>query len=314
MFRFCLLILIVMLSGCVQEFSPLNADFDYSVNWSDATSQQFKFSAKTEDAVEYSWNFGDLEDPNVIQATGREVSHTYSTNGQHKVTLVVRKAGVTASGSVKTVTARVPQRDILILDFNSPNDQGQWIRQYNTNGNTGEELTIQNGYLRMRMTGSLHQGRSEVVYGLRHQYSIADLRNFRMVAKVGREELHSGDTRFAKIKIPVKEYNDGRGGDLGFDIFYENGVRKFRLAKSGRAAVVRTPEDACEEVIITIDNVDGSLRFFDSCTQSDWPVDEQVTLSGQVGMDVFYTCPTTTICGEDAYGAFSVDYLYIRAY
>ncbi len=196
---------------------------------------------------------------------------------------------------------------VLILDFNNPNDTKEWTRQYNTNGNTGEFLSVSNGYLIMRTTGNLN----DVVYGLKHSTDLSGLTNFEIVTKFGREELASGNPRFCHVKVPIKEYG---GRDLSLDILYQNGVRSLRVGRYGKEVLIKQiPANSCSEITFTVRSQNGKFELTDNCTNTIWFSDPQVSLAGSVGLDVYYVCPLGT-CGKDSYGSFAIDYIHVRKY
>lgn len=296
-----LFFLSVSISCHIEITDPPIAAFSYVVNQKGAYSEVV-FTNNSTNSKTYFWDFGDgttAADPNP--------QHLYASGGTYQVKLLAQGIGGNAGITNSVVIKPQSTSPILTLDFSNANDTKEWARQYNTNGNTGEFLTVSGGYLNMRTTGS----QNDIVYGLKHSGDLTGLTSFEIVTKFGKEELASGNPRFCHIKFPVKEYG---GRDLSLDILYENSVRSLRVTRYGKETIIKPiPTNSCSEITFTVRSVNGKFEVVDNCTNSTWFSDTEITLSGSIGLDIFYTCASGA-CGSNSYGSFAIDYIYVRKY
>ncbi|MPR36057.1 PKD domain-containing protein [Salmonirosea aquatica] len=277
------------------------ADFTIANNNCEAPCT-VSFANTSSNASTYTWDFNDGG-----TATTKDASHRYENAGTYGVKLIASNAVGTSNTKIKEVTIKPKSATpVLTLDFNDPNDVKAWTRQYNTNGNTGEFLSVSNSYLVMRMTGV----QNEVIYGLKHSQDLSGLTNFEIKAKFGKEDLASGNPRFAQIKFAVKEYGNR---DLALVILYEDGVRKLRVNRYGQPSITRDFPTSCREATFTVSSINGTLTVTDDCTKGTWFTDTGITLAGPVGLDIFYNC-ATGVCGKASYGSFEIDYIRVSKY
>lgn len=265
------------------------------------------FTNTSANASTYAWDFADGS-----SATTKDASRNYPNPGTYNVKLTAANVVGTSNTKAQDVTIKAKSATpVLTLDFNNNTDVKDWTRQYNTNGNTGEFLSVANGYLVMRTTGV----QNDVIYGLKHSQNLSGLTNFEITAKFGKENLASGEPRYAQIKFAVKEYvrQDGGAGDLALVIYYDKGVRKLQVNRYGKTAVIRDFPTSCREVTFTVKSINGTLSVTDDCTNGTWLTDTGITLAGPVGLDVFYRCPTG-VCGQASFGSFEVDYIRVNKY
>ncbi len=301
--------------GCYQEIPDLlRATFSHGISPSDNSGLTMVFIADTEGAGEYNWNFGDTADLTRIQATGKEVSYTYARSGSYKVSLITRTSGLTSSGIVREVSVNQlsHKEDVLILDFNDPDEVDQWTTHQGYTSGIGRSK-ISDGYFSIEVMGNVDQ----MVNGLTHNEVLPDMSAFEIETRVGKETMVIGNPRHAYVSFFVKEYNEGRGGDLRVGVLYEDGVRNLAVSIPGRPQVVRpAPSSGCQEITFTIRRVNGSLQVWDDCTNTILFTDEQpATIAGQIGMVIYYECRGDNCLGYgNGYADFSVDYIHVRKY
>lgn len=260
------------------------------------------FSNSSINASTYAWNFDDGG-----SATTKDASHLFQNPGTYNVKLTASNAVGSSSAKNQDITIKAKSATpVLTLDFKNDSDVKAWTRQYNTNGNTGEFLSVSNGYLVMRTTGP----QNEVIYGLKHSQDLSGLTNFEITAKFGKEELASGNPRFAQVKFAVKEYGDR---DLALIIYYEDGVRKLRVNRYGKPSVIRDFSTNCREVTFTVTSISGILTVTDDCTKGPWFTDTGITLVGPVGLDIYYDCAKGG-CNKNSYASVEIDYIRVSKY
>lgn len=260
------------------------------------------FANTSANASIYAWDFADGG-----TATTKEASHLYQNAGTYNVKLTASNAVGSSNTKPQDITIKAKSATpVLTLDFKSDSDVKAWTRQYNTNGNTGEFLSVSNGYLVMRTTGT----QNEIIYGLKHSQDLTGLTNFEITAKFGKEDLASGNPRFAQIKFPVQEYGNR---DLALVIYYEDGVRKLRVNRYGKTSLTRDFPMSCSEVTFTVSSINGKLVVTDDCTKGAWFTDTGITLAGPVGLDIYYVC-ATGVCGKASSGSFEIDYIRVSKY